>query len=645
MNALPRRILRQLVADYGPALLNDPARVDALLADLCGQYHCERFLLVHALRERNSATNWPIMYWLESCSQRLQSQYCFSAEAAQWAMESWSAALDIAPPNPNTLRDDEDIRNGSHAELAESPQGTLCQLLTDYGPALVNDPARADALLADLCGQYPRERFLLVHALRARVPADLLSQPQGGPAHGQRLTQRLRKRYGFSAEATQWAIESWSLALNVEKLPVPRSQTATERSGLTDRDVLVTFYHATNGANWSNSENWLSNAPLDTWHGVTTDSSSRVNSLFLGANELSGPIPAELGNLSNLISLYLTFNQLSGTIPPQLGNLSNLTYLSLAHNKLSGSIPPQLGNLSNLTDLSLAHNKLSGSIPPQLGNLSNLTDLSLTNNQLSGPVPIELRVLSNLKKLALDEKNKAPGPGRFRQIAPDRANQSTPTERSVPNDRDVLVAFYHATNGPKWWNNKNWLSSVPLGSWYGVTTDNSGRVTRLFLEHNKLSGSISPQLGNLSNLESLDLSNNRLRGSVPPELSNLSNLTGLSLRNNQLSGTIPPQLGNLPNLTDLYLAHNQLSGSIPPELSNLSNLTDLYLRNNQLSGAIPPQLASLSNLERLDLSKNQLSGAIPSELAKFSNTSTPKGCLSIALLGLCLLALLGQIVQ
>ncbi len=98
------------------------------------------------------------------------------------------------------------------------PRRTLRQLLTYYGPALLDEPARLDALLADLCGPYHRERFLLVHALRERIPAELLAQPQGGAVHGRRLAQRLQRRYGFSAEAAQWAIESWALALNIAPL-------------------------------------------------------------------------------------------------------------------------------------------------------------------------------------------------------------------------------------------------------------------------------------------------------------------------------------------------------------------------------------------------------------------------------------------
>ncbi len=88
------------------------------------------------------------------------------------------------------------------------PRRALRQLLADYGPALLDEPARLDALLADLCGPDHRERFILTHALRARIPIELLAQPQGGALHGRRLSQRLQERYGFSAEAAQWAIAS-----------------------------------------------------------------------------------------------------------------------------------------------------------------------------------------------------------------------------------------------------------------------------------------------------------------------------------------------------------------------------------------------------------------------------------------------------
>ena len=134
--------------------------------------------------------------------------------------------------------------------------------------------------------------------------------------------------------------------------------SATRRAGdvNTDRAALATLYNATNGSSWQNETNWLSNGPLGEWHGVSTDADGRVAGLSLLGNQLSGPIPSELGNLANLQELNLWGNQLSGPIPSELGNLANLEHLWLRRNQLSGPIPSELGNLANLRGLSLNPN-------------------------------------------------------------------------------------------------------------------------------------------------------------------------------------------------------------------------------------------------------------------------------------------------
>ena len=111
-----------------------------------------------------------------------------------------------------------------------------------------------------------------------------------------------------------------------------------------DRAALVALYNATGGRNWRNNGNWLSNAPMGAWHGVTTNSDGRVTDLSLSFNQLTGEIPAELGNLTNLTHLSLYDNQLTGEIPAELGSLTNLTNLKglqLAYNQLTGEIPAE----------------------------------------------------------------------------------------------------------------------------------------------------------------------------------------------------------------------------------------------------------------------------------------------------------------
>ena len=85
--------------------------------------------------------------------------------------------------------------------------------------------------------------------------------------------------------------------------------------------------------------------------------------------------------------LHIANNLLSGRIPTELGNLTNMKRLFLADNQLTGSIPSTLSNLSKLQDLFLEYNQLTGSIPRELGSLANLQRVSLINNQLSGCVP------------------------------------------------------------------------------------------------------------------------------------------------------------------------------------------------------------------------------------------------------------------
>ena len=171
-----------------------------------------------------------------------------------------------------------------------------------------------------------------------------------------------------------------------------------------DRRELEVLYRATDGPDWNNNDNWMSDAPLGEWYGVDMEAGN-LTGLDLRENRLSGSIPPVLGNLSNLARLDLAYNSLSGTIPRQLGNLPNLAMLDLAYNRLSGTIPRQLGNLANLTWLDFGHNRLSDTIPTQLADLANLTWLDLGANQLSGAIPPELRNLRHLTGLLLQENN------------------------------------------------------------------------------------------------------------------------------------------------------------------------------------------------------------------------------------------------
>lgn len=158
-----------------------------------------------------------------------------------------------------------------------------------------------------------------------------------------------------------------------------------------DRAALEAFYEATGGPGWDNNENWLTDAPLGDWYGITTDANGRVVELDLFFNGLAGRIPPEIGSLTSLEHLTIGYGALEGsTIPLEVTQLHNLQSLSLNGNGLSGRIPPELAKLSGLQHLGLAQNRLTGSIPPELGDMPQLAFLSLSQNALTGEIPPEL---------------------------------------------------------------------------------------------------------------------------------------------------------------------------------------------------------------------------------------------------------------
>ena len=214
------------------------------------------------------------------------------------------------------------------------------------------------------------------------------------------------------------------------------------------------------------------------------------------------------------------------------------------------------------------------------------------------------------------------------------------------SDQRVLEALYDATGGPGWTDNTNWKTSAPLGDWHGVSTDDDGRVSRLSLGDNGLTGSIPPILGDLAHLVRLELWGNRLTGLIPPALRRLTELRHLNLGGNDLTagpiplwirdlvhleslwlwatnrtGTIPFWLGNLLDLNSLNLSFNDLTGPLPAELGRLANLRDLFLRNNNrlTAGPIPSWLGGLTNLERLRLWRTNRTGPIPPALGRLAN--------------------------
>ena len=367
--------------------------------------------------------------------------------------------------------------------------------------------------------------------------------------------------------------------------------------------ALAALYHSSDGANWTtNTTDWLATDTPCTWSGVTCDS-GHVSQLYFH-EQLTGSIPAEIGNLTNLSYLALWNNQLT-SIPAAIGNLTSLTSLNLGNNQLS-TLPAEIGNLTNLSSIDLSSNQLT-SIPAAIGNLTSLTSLNLGGNQLS-TLPAEIWNLTNLSSLELWNNQLTSIPAAI-------ANLTSLTSLNLgDNQLSTLPAeIWNLTNLSSLNLYHNQLTSIP------AAIANLTSLSSLNLRDNQLT-SIPLEIWNLTNLDWLNLEGNQLTGSIPAAIGNLTNLVELHLGNNQLTGSIPTEIGNLASLRYILLYGNQLTGSIPAEIGNLANLDGLNLGNNQLTGSIP-EIGNLTNLDWFYLNKNQLTGTIPSELENLSDLS------------------------
>ncbi|KAH7667422.1 Non-specific serine/threonine protein kinase protein [Dioscorea alata] len=164
-------------------------------------------------------------------------------------------------------------------------------------------------------------------------------------------------------------------------------------------------------------------------------------------------------------------------------------------------------------------------------------------------------------------------------------------------------------------------SDDPCGTpWEGISCEDS-RVTVVKLSSLGLKGTLSGDVGQLTELKSLDLSSNtQLGGPLTPNIGSLTKLTTLILAGCSFIGNIPDELGNLEQLSFLALNSNKFTGRLPASLGRLANLYWLDIAENQLTGPLPvsrnkaPGLDLLLKTKHFHFNKNQLSGTIPDNL-------------------------------
>ncbi|MBN1781116.1 hypothetical protein JW948_08340 [bacterium] len=313
-----------------------------------------------------------------------------------------------------------------------------------------------------------------------------------------------------------------------------------------DSLALAALYNSTDGPNWSDNSGWLS-GPVSDWFGITLHS-GRVTNIVLSNNNLSGPLPPEIGNLTALTNLQLGNNHITGNIPPGIGRMTRLGSLELFGNELTGNIPPELFDPADLYNIILSTNALDGSIPSEIGNLSKLYQFAAGNNNLEGPLPAEI---GNCPKLA--------------QLYLPQNNISGPIPEELGNCTEMIF---------------------------------------IYLDNNELEGGIPLSFGNLTLMTTLSMGNNHLEGSIPDTLGHCTSLRSLGLWDNDFTGVIPSSLGNLPDLQELYVSNNRLEDPIPSSLLNVTTLQTLSVNGNGFADL--PDFSGLPNMSRLFASHNKL---------------------------------------
>ncbi|KAF6233867.1 hypothetical protein HO173_008079 [Letharia columbiana] len=154
----------------------------------------------------------------------------------------------------------------------------------------------------------------------------------------------------------------------------------------------------------------------------------------------------------------------------------------------------------------------------------------------------------------------------------------------------------------------NHLQLLPLG------LRRLEQLAMLNLSKNKLGNESLSVITQIGSLRELRLANNTLDGMLTPQLSNLTKLETLDVSNNAIT-TLPPNIDEIPRLRVLNVAGNKLS-SLPFELFVSLPMVEIDAARNRLGGALFPACVSgLPDLKTLDVANNALtliveSGAI-----------------------------------
>jgi len=256
----------------------------------------------------------------------------------------------------------------------------------------------------------------------------------------------------------------------------------SEANGISDeqivqRWVLASFYYATNGDGWIDKTGWME--PMEhecQWYGVTC-LDGKVAKLELKQNRLVGEIIPEITLFAS--TLYVL----------SLGN--DYDAAGDKKNELVMSLPSFLSDLPSLSYLNLENVGLTSSIPKDLfSSWTHLESLYLNGNDITGTLPQSIKHLSSIEVMMLGGNNIG---GRIISEVGELVSLKV---LSLENNFRKDVS-----------SKRGFITSVPA------------------------------EIGQLTNLETLNLADNALSGLVP-QLSNLISLRRLQLSGNFFEGQV-----------------------------------------------------------------------------------------------------------
>jgi Leucine-rich repeat (LRR) protein len=181
-----------------------------------------------------------------------------------------------------------------------------------------------------------------------------------------------------------------------------------------DSLALVDFYNATGGPSWTDQGNWLT-GPVSTWANVTV-TNDRVTKLTVFLNNMSGTIPASIGQLTELTEFRVQGDEanrvwvnIHGSIPAELWNCTKIKLLQIKFTNITGNIPAGIEKLTELGEINFQGTYLGSELPEAIFNLPKLTKAYLHESNFTGKVPASLANATKLTRLYL-HKNKLSGP-------------------------------------------------------------------------------------------------------------------------------------------------------------------------------------------------------------------------------------------